>query len=410
MYLTLSKRFEFSASRRYYQREWSHEENQTVFGRDADAEHGVGQNYVAHLVFHGSIDPENGMVINVTKIKERVNRVIDSRFDHKYLNVDSPPFDRIIPSPENLARVLLEEVVSLFEGEPAQPVVCHLEETPWRGATAFVDGRVEAHYGMEFSAARRTFSPRLSETENKNLFGEATSPGGHGHRYLLRVTTTGTVDENSGTVGSEKSCVESIHLLHERLDHRNLNLDVPELADMPMTTECLTRYMSRYLANYMPVARVRLEETPDFFVEYHSDNLFLMGVAGGFNAAHRLDSPRLSPEENRALYGICNNPAGHGHYYRVEAAFSGDLDETSGTLFPLPALSEGLTSAVGPWDYKHFNLDTDDFDGIVATGENIISLLWPRVEKSVQGRLWRLRLWETPNNRFTLRRGINTKD
>lgn len=104
------------------------------------------------------------------------------------------------------------------------------------------------------------------------------------------------------------------------------------------------------------------------------------------------------------MYGKCNNPQGHGHLYRVEATIGGDLDERSGTLFALPALQEGMAGALAAWDYKHLDLDTNDFADMPSTGENIVQTLWPRVEKALGHTLHRLRLWETPNNRFTLRR------
>ena len=62
MYLTISKRFEFSATRRYYREDLSTDENRMRFGRDCLSEHGVGQNYVAYFVFHGPVDRETGML------------------------------------------------------------------------------------------------------------------------------------------------------------------------------------------------------------------------------------------------------------------------------------------------------------------------------------------------------------
>jgi len=403
MYLTISKRFEFSASHRYYQPEWSPDQNAAVFGKAVGTEHGFGQNYTAHFVFHGQVDPRDGMVINVTEIKRHVNDLLERRFDHKYLNVDTPPFDTVRPTPENLAAQLLQETKPLFAGGRAQPVVCHLIETPDREATAYTDGTVEGHHYLNFSAARRTYSPGLSEQENLALFGIASAPSGHGHGYRLRVTVGGQVNPDTGMIVPDRDVRAVLRDLHELLDHRNLSTDVRDLEGAPLTTEYLARYIWTKLSPALPLRRVRLHEKPDFFAEYHGNGRFLMGIESSFNAAHRLHSPHLADDQNRLVFGKCNNPRGHGHRYRVEATLLGELDERSGTLFPLDKFSEGLDEALQPWDYRHLDEDTDDFNDRPSTSENIIRVLWPRVNERVGGFLWRLRLWETPNNRFALR-------
>lgn len=406
MYLTISKRFEFSASHRYFQPNWTPEQNRAVFGKAMGTKHGYGQNYTAYFVFHGDVDPKSGMVINVTAIKEKIKSLLTARFDHKCLNIDTPPFDSIIPTPENIARQLLDEAAPLFSDGPARPVACHLAETPWREATAYADGRLESHYRLEFSAARRTYSPHLSERENLRLFGIASSPSGHGHSYVLRITLNGQADAESGMIVPDLEVRAVLRDLHELLDHRNLSRDVADLSGMPITTEYLSRYIWCKLAGTLPLQRVRLHEKRDFFAEYHGDKRFFIGVEDAFNAAHRLHSPSLTDEENLAVYEKCNNVYGHGHLYRVEATLSGELDERSGILYPLTDLVEGLSAALAPWDYKHLNLDTKDFADIPSTSENMINILWPRVDTNVVGALHRLRLWETPNNRFTLRREV----
>jgi 6-pyruvoyltetrahydropterin/6-carboxytetrahydropterin synthase len=410
MYLTISKRFEFSASHRYYNKQWSEDRNRAVFGKAAGTSHGFGQNYTAFFVFHGEPDRRTGMVINVSTIKERIKALLDRRYDHKYLNVDTSPFDDIQPTPENIARELLKEITPLFAGDEARPVVCHLTETPGREATAYADGTVESHFHLEFSAARRTFSPHLNDQENIRLFGVAAAPGGHGHGYRLRVTIGGDVNADSGMILPDQEVQAVLGDLRDMLDYRNLNTDIPDLRGMPITTENLSRYIWSKLRGSLPLRRVRLHEKADFFAEYHGRNRFFMGIESSFNAAHRLHSPLLSDAENRSTYEKCNNPGGHGHLYRVEATIAGKLDERSGTLAPLDQLFSGLRASLSPWDYKHLDLDTDDFTGKPSTSENMLKILWPRVNDNVGGSLHRLRLWETPNNRFALRLAVDAEN
>ena len=62
-----------------------------------------------------------------------------------------------------------------------------------------------------------------------------------------------------------------------------------------------------------------------------------------------------------------------------------------------------LEESLRPWDNKHLDLETSDFRNMPSTGENIVRTLWSRVNPLIDERLVRLRLWETTNNRFTVR-------
>lgn len=404
MYLILSKRFEISLSYRYFRSDWSEEKNRQMYGPAAGGEHGFGGNFVVYFVFHGPVDPHTGMIINVAVVKDRVKGLLAERYDHKFLNRDTPPFDHTVPTPERLARQLLDDVRPMFVDESAEPVACHIDISPETSATAYISGRIERHYWLEFSASRRTWSPHLTDTENFRLFGKAASPSGHGHFYRLQMTLRGDVDDEIGMISRDDECFRALRQIHDLLDHRNLITEVPELRDVPLTTEYLSRFLYDILAEMLPVNRVQLWENPYFYAEYLGGDQHVMGISADFRAAHRLHSQYLSDEENRRIYGKCDNPNGHGHCYRVEAAIAGRLDDRSGTLFPLNRFQKGLADALKPWDYKHLDLDTGDFSDKPSTGENIVQVLWPRMEKAIDHDLHRLRLWETPNNRFSLRR------
>jgi 6-pyruvoyltetrahydropterin/6-carboxytetrahydropterin synthase len=406
MYLVISKRFELSLSFRYYREDWPREKNREAFGRRMGSENGYGGNPVAYFVFNGPVDEKTGMLINITTVKERVKRLLAERYDHKYLNRDTKPFDKIIPTPENIARQLFIDTAPLFENENASLAVCHVATSPYDAATCYTGGRVERDYWLEFSAARRTWSPHLSDEENEILFGIASSKTGHGHFYRLRATLEGKPDADTGMIMSENNCRRVLDLLHTRLDHKNLNIEVPELEYLPMTTEYLARFIFDQLRISLPLARVRLWENPYFYAEYLKSGRSLMGVKTAFRAAHRLNSPALDDAANCELYGKCNNPAGHGHRYEVEGAIEGTLDERRGVFYGLEDFRDGLDEALEPWHLKHLDLDTDDFRDKPSTGENIVRILWPRLESTLQYPLYRLRLWETPNNRFTLRREV----
>jgi 6-pyruvoyltetrahydropterin/6-carboxytetrahydropterin synthase len=149
---------------------------------------------------------------------------------------------------------------------------------------------------------------------------------------------------------------------------------------------------------------VRLHERDDFFAEVWPEENTFLGIQARFSAAHRLHVPSYSDQQNQELFGKCDNPAGHGHLYLAEATIGGNYDERSGTLYNFVALQKALIESIQPWQNRHLDLEAEDFRKISSTGENIVRALWPKVDNRVNEQLARLRLWETKNNRFTLRR------
>ncbi len=154
----------------------------------------------------------------------------------------------------------------------------------------------------------------------------------------------------------------------------------------------------------MSLHRIRLHEREDFFAEAWGDKIIFLGTWMPFNAAHRLHATALSDAENAKLYGKCNNPLGHGHRYLTETTVGGEYDKRSGTLYDFVAFRKAIEESLKPWQNRHLDLETNDFRDVPSTGENIVRALWPKIDNRVNQQLVRLRLWETANNRFTLRR------
>ena len=340
MLLTVSKRLEFSASRRLFIPRWSESENLAAFGEESRAEHGTGRNYVAYFIFSGRVDPVTGMLINISEIKHRAGQVVDDRFDHKFLNEDNPAFRPAVagpPTAENIAAQLFTDVAPLFSDVDAKLVAVHLIETPDRSATFYADGVCEANYWFGFSAARQTMSPRLTAAENARLFGEASAI--HGHNYRARLTFR--KQKADGPIVLQHDVDLCLKSLHDEFDHRFLN-ELPTLKDRPITTESLGLYIRERVADSLPIHRVRLHEREDFFAEaWPYQNIFL-GMQTRFSAAHRLHVQSFSDQKNQELFGKCDNPRGHGHLYLVEATIGGNYDERSGTLYDFVAFQKAL--------------------------------------------------------------------
>lgn len=116
-----------------------------------------------------------------------------------------------------------------------------------------------------FAASHRLHTRALSEEENRKLYGKCNNPHGHGHDYLLDVTVDGPIDNDGQLVNrAALDCLVQDRVL-SRVDHRNLNEDLPELAESVPTTENLASAIYRMLSenwNLTPrLAHLRISET-----------------------------------------------------------------------------------------------------------------------------------------------------
>lgn len=126
-----------------------------------------------------------------------------------------------------------------------------------------------------------------------------------------------------------------------------------------------------------------------------------------FSASHRLHSVELSDEENRALYGKCNHPYGHGHDYVVEVSARGPLDE-HGRALDLAAL-DGLVrrEVLEPFEHRNLNVEVERFAREVPTSENLavevcrrLKRGWAAVFSGEWPKLEKVRIGETRKNIF----------
>ena len=121
----------------------------------------------------------------------------------------------------------------------------------------------------------------------------------------------------------------------------------------------------------------------------------------GLSASHRLHCDALSLEENRAVYGKCNNPHGHGHNYVVEVLVGGTVNPETGMVVNLAALDEALrTKVLERFDHTNLNLDSL-FQNLVPTTENLCRAVYELLDGAVEpAKLAQVRVEETENNFF----------
>jgi 6-pyruvoyltetrahydropterin/6-carboxytetrahydropterin synthase len=124
-----------------------------------------------------------------------------------------------------------------------------------------------------FNAAHRLFNPSWSREQNEAVFGKCANENWHGHNYELYVTIKGEPDSNTGFLFDAKRLSDLIkdHVI-EKVDHKNLNMDVDFLKGKMCSTENLAIGIWEQLQPHLPLPVqlhcIKLYETPRIFVEY----------------------------------------------------------------------------------------------------------------------------------------------
>lgn len=102
----ITKRVEFSASHKYWNDNWSEQKNKEIFGKHSE-EH--GHNFLLEVTVEGSLDEDTGMIINLFDLKQIIKEVV-KHYDHMNLNRDIGKFSGVIPTTENIASALWEDL------------------------------------------------------------------------------------------------------------------------------------------------------------------------------------------------------------------------------------------------------------------------------------------------------------
>lgn len=120
-----------------------------------------------------------------------------------------------------------------------------------------------------------------------------------------------------------------------------------------------------------------------------------------FSASHRLHNDGMSAEENRATYGKCNNPHGHGHNYALEVTVSGQVDQQTGMICNLMDLDQFVHEKILE-RFGHQNLNTlAEFQEIVPTTENLCVEVFDVLQRDFQhAHVEKIRVEETMLNSF----------
>jgi len=174
----LTKRIEFAAAHRYIKAEWDEAKNRAVFGPCYNPP-AHGHNYMVEVTVSGEVDPKTGMVVNLFDLKRILLNVLEE-FDHKNLNLDMPYFEGLIPTSENLARVLWTKLDRQKDIGALHAIRLYEDEDLY--------AEVTAEAGLDVASVTRRYS------------FTAVQDGNQGPEWDCFVTVHGTIDPVTGMV------------------------------------------------------------------------------------------------------------------------------------------------------------------------------------------------------------------
>jgi len=127
--MVITRKVEFSASHVCRNPLLSDQENQRIYGLSANP-HGHGHNYVVEVSLQGERDRVTGMVFDLKELKAILEREIVEPYDHRFLNHEVPPFDREVPTTENIALDIWRRLEPRLSGGSARLHSVRVYETP----------------------------------------------------------------------------------------------------------------------------------------------------------------------------------------------------------------------------------------------------------------------------------------
>ncbi|HCN37923.1 MAG: 6-carboxytetrahydropterin synthase [Ignavibacteria bacterium] len=120
-----------------------------------------------------------------------------------------------------------------------------------------------------------------------------------------------------------------------------------------------------------------------------------------FSCSHKLENPDLNLNENKEIFGKCNNF--HGHNYYLEVTLTGEVNPKSGYVMDLKKLKEIIHSEIlNKIDHQYLN-ELEMFKGIIPTTENMAMVFWKILKEKIKGdgnpvKLFSIKLYETEKN------------
>lgn len=209
---------------------------------------GVGLYFALWVDLESLLNPETGFVVNVSEIdkliRSRVVPIFSERIQQLFALRKTPMISDLVSLLKKCWIMVQEGFSGLqlkrlqLELNPFRQIVIHSEDTDM----------IKFCEKFEFAAMHRLWNDTFDDAANFEAFGKCANPAGHGHNYILEVLVQSSVkDISPGWLSDYQRVVKENFV--DLVDHKNLNMDVPELEKINPTVENLARFAWEKLAD-----------------------------------------------------------------------------------------------------------------------------------------------------------------
>ncbi len=214
---------------------------------------GLGRYYELEVTCRGEADPVTGYFMNIKRIDEVVRKFV------------LPRFSEVARDPENSLRL---GGVMRCTIKALQPVLdCSVTAVVLRLAPSYsltiqenAMQQVLITQQYEFSASHRLHVEHIGDQKNREIFGKCNNPAGHGHNYRLEVTVRSPIDSGGAITPVEELDELVDRVVVQKLDHKNLSVDVPEFAELNTSVENIARVIYEMLKSAVKSLHVELDQ------------------------------------------------------------------------------------------------------------------------------------------------------
>lgn len=214
---------------------------------------GLGRFYQLHVQCAGEADPVTGYFMNIKRIDQAVRHTL------------LPDLEQMLADGCDSAAIPMGELMRRMITR-LQPALDHCVERITFDLTPFHNieigagdmSHVTLRQQYEFAAAHRLHVQSLSDEQNRDVFGKCNNPSGHGHNYRLEVAIHAPIDARGQTIHVEDLDTLVDQTVIEKLDHKHLNIDVPQFKDLNPSVENIAKVIHGMLHDRVATLGVRL--------------------------------------------------------------------------------------------------------------------------------------------------------
>ncbi|HUU85906.1 MAG TPA: 6-carboxytetrahydropterin synthase [Phycisphaerae bacterium] len=223
---------------------------------------------VLRATVSGAVDQRTGYLCNITLL----DRLLRERAIPSLQRAWSASAGRGLPAARSLADLWADLGDRSPNGTKLESL--ELRASPFLRFAAYAGElpMIVLTESFEFAASHRLYCPDLDDEKNREVFGKCANPNGHGHNYVVEVSVAGRPDPRSGTIVDHAAFERTVkERVIDRFDHKHLNADCPEFAELNPSVENITRVIWDLLSDRFTGSRlhsVRVWETAKTCAEY----------------------------------------------------------------------------------------------------------------------------------------------